>query len=252
MPAAVSHLWRHPIKGHGFEAIDSADLAAGRTMPWDRVWAIAHDAARIAPGDGAWASCANFGRGARTPALMAIRARTDTAAGAVALTHPDRPPLTVNPDAPADAARLIDWVRPLCDPVRAQPAFVVRAAERGMTDSDFASIAVLNHASLAALSQRAGRPLAMERFRGNVWIEGLAPWREFDWIGRDIRLGGATLRVRARITRCKATSVDPDTGRIDADTLGALAAGWGHQDFGVVAEVTGAGAVAVGDPAELA
>ena len=25
-------------------------LAAGATMPWDRVWAIAHEAARVAPG----------------------------------------------------------------------------------------------------------------------------------------------------------------------------------------------------------
>ena len=28
----------------------AATLAAGATMPWDRVWAIAHEAARVAPG----------------------------------------------------------------------------------------------------------------------------------------------------------------------------------------------------------
>ena len=64
----------------------------------------------------------------------------------------------------------------------------------------------------------------MERFRGNVWLDGLEPWAEFDLVGRDIRVGAATLRVRERITRCKATTVNPETGRIDADTLGAPAA----------------------------
>jgi len=245
--AQVSHLWRHPIKGHGVEAIEATVLAAGATMPWDRVWAIAHAGAKVAPGATGWAPCVNFSRGAKSAALMAIRARVDEAAGRVTLTHPRREALTVDPDRPEDAARLVDWVTPLADPGRAAPAFVVRAGV-GMTDSDFPSISILNRASLAALSERLGQPLAMERFRGNVWIDGLAPFAEFDLVGRELRVGGAVLRVRERITRCKATEVDPDTGISDADTLGGLRAGWGHQDFGVYAEVVAGGRVATGDP----
>lgn len=247
MAARVAQLWRHPIKGHGVEAVAQAVFTAGETMPWDRVWAIAHDAARIDPGHAAWASCANFARGARTPEVMAIRARVDEATGRVHLRHPRRPDIAVNPDDPEDAAALVDWVRPLCDPGRAAPAFVVRAPRRGMTDSDFPSVAILNQASLRALGDRLGTKLDMERFRGNVWIDGAEPWAEFDWIGRELRIGGATFAVRERITRCKATMVNPDTGRIDADTLGALEAGWGHQDFGVYAEVVSGGPVVIGD-----
>ena len=134
-------------------------------------------------------------------------------------------------------------------PDRPGPARVVRAPV-GMTDSAFPSIAILNRASLAALGGRLGMDLAMERFRGNLWVEGLAPWQEFELVGREVRVGGATLRVREIISRCKATTVDPDTGIPDADTLDALSAGWGHQDFGVYAEVVEGGHVAVGDPAE--
>ena len=247
MTLRVTHLWRHPIKGCGVEAVERSELVAGAAMPWDRVWAVAHDGARIQQGADGWASCANFARGARTAELMAIRAVTDEAAGQVTLSHPRRPEITVDPDDAGDAARLVAWLTPLCDPARALPAFVARAGARGMTDSDFPSIAVLNRASLAALAERLGRPLAMERFRGNVWLEGLAPWGEFDLVGRDLRVGGALLRVRERITRCKATTVNPETGRSDADTLGGLQAGWGHQDFGVYAEVVEGGTVAVGD-----
>jgi MOSC domain-containing protein YiiM len=35
---------------------------------------------------------------------------------------------------------------------------------------------------------------------------------------------------------------------MDADTLGALEDGYGHQDFGVYARVIGGGRVALGDP----
>jgi uncharacterized protein YcbX len=246
--ARISHLWRHPIKGHGVEPVEAVTLAAGATMPWDRVWAIAHEAAKVAPGSHDWVPCANFSRGAKSPELMAIRARVDEAAGRVTLSHPRQAPITVDPDRAEDAARLVAWVTPLADPGRARPAFVVRA-KVGMTDSAFPSISVLNRASLAALGQRLGLPLAMERFRGNLWLDGLAPFGEFELVGREIRVGEAVLRVRERITRCVATTVDPETGVSDADTLGGLRAGWGHQDFGVYAEVVAGGRVAVGDAA---
>ena len=249
MAGRVAALWRHPIKGCGVEAVERATLAAGTTMPWDRVWAVAHDAARVSRDGEAWAECVNFARGARTAALMAVRAAVDEATGVVRLSHPARPSIAVDPDRAEDAARLVAWLDPLCDPARARPAFVVRAAGRGMTDSDFPSISVLGAASLRALGQKVGRPLAMERFRGNLWVEGLGPWEEFEWVGREIRAGAAVLRVRERITRCAATTVDPATGVADADTLGALEDGWGHRDFGVYAEVVEGGAVAVGDAA---
>jgi len=241
----VSHLWRHPIKGHGVEAVGETRLEAGRAMPWDRVWAIAQERAKL--GDGAsWVPCVNFGRGAKSPELMAIRAGVDEAAGRVTLTHPRREPLTVDPDVPADADRLLAWVAPLWDPDRPAPARVVRAGV-AMTDSAFPSVAVLNRASLAALGERLGMALAMERFRGNLWLDGLAPFGEFALVGRTLRAGAATLRVREPISRCRATGVDPATGVVDADTLGALSAGWGHQHFGVYAEVVSGGRVAVGD-----
>jgi uncharacterized protein YcbX len=249
--ARVSALWRHPVKGHGVEGVEAVTLAAGATMPWDRVWAIAHEAAKVEPGAGAWAPCMNFSRGAKSPLLMAIRAEVDEAAGRVRLSHPRQEPIEVDPDDTADAARLIAWVTPLADPGRARPAFVARAGV-GMTDSSYPSISVLSRASLDALAERLGMPLAMERFRGNVWLEGLEPFAEFDLVGREIRIGGAALAVRERITRCVATTVDPETGIADADTLGGLEAGWGHRDFGVYAEVIEGGRVAVGDRASVA
>jgi uncharacterized protein YcbX len=249
--ARVKQLWRHPIKGHGVEAVATSDFVAGGTMPWDRVWAIGHEAAKVVPGSPDWAPCANFSRGAKSYELMAIRAAVDEPAGRVTLSHPRRETITVDPDDAEDAARLIKWVQPISNPDRARPAFVTRAA-RGMTDSAFPSVAILNTASLAALSERIGRPLAMERFRGNVWLDGLAPWAEFDLVGQELRIGDAVFRIRQRITRCMATSVDPSTGVSDADTLGTLEASWGHQDFGVYAEVVVGGRVAVGDTAEAA
>lgn len=249
MTARVTHLWRHPIKAHGREPLARVALSAGMTMPWDRVWAVEHASARIdGPG---WAHCANFSRGAKAPALMALTARLDEAAGRVTLAHPALGEIAFRPDDPEDAARFLGWIAPVMPADRPQSARVVRVTGAGMTDTPFASISLLNHSSRRALSDRAGRDLSMDRFRGNLWIEGLAPWEEFDWIGRDLRIGGAVLRVVERNGRCRATEADPGTGRRDTDVLGHLETGWGHTDFGVYAEVTDGGEVAVGDGVEV-
>jgi hypothetical protein len=92
-----------------------------------------------------------------------------------------------------------------------------------------------------------GVPLSADRFRGNLWLSGGNPFAEFDWIGQDIQIGAAVLRIKERITRCRATMTNPSTGLVDADTLGTLKAVYGHQDFGVYAEVIKGGHIALQD-----
>ncbi|PRX33842.1 hypothetical protein SAMN05216257_104236 [Meinhardsimonia xiamenensis] len=248
MTALVAGIWRYPVKGHGREALEAVTLAAGATLPWDRRWAVAHEAARL-PEDGGWAPCVNFTRGAKAPALMAMEARLEEASGRLTLHHPEIGSLSFDPEC--EQAAFLDWVRPLMPEGRAAPVALVRAGrQRGWTDTDYPSVSITNLSSHRAVEQRLGRPLSPKRWRGNFWLEGLAPWQEFEWIGRELRLGQARLKVRERIARCLATTANPDTGRRDADTLGVLEEGWGHRDFGIYAEVVAGGRVAVGDPVE--
>jgi uncharacterized protein YcbX len=204
---------------------------------------VAHEAAQLEPG---WNPCVNFARGAKAPELMAITSVLDEATATVTLHHPARGDIRFRPDDPTDVPRFLDWVRPLNPENRAQPAQIVTAG-RGITDSDFPSVAILSNASLADLSARMGQDLSPHRWRGNLWLDGAAPWAEFGWIGREIRIGQAVLRIEERITRCTATKVNPDSGKTDADTLSALEAAFGHQDFGVYATVVKGGDVALGD-----
>ncbi len=243
----VGALWRHPIKGHGFEALKQMSLTAGETVAGDRRWAVAVEGAKV---DGsAWAPCANFSRGAKTGALMAMRAHLSDDMAQLTLSHPDLPPLTFRPDE--DTSAFFDWISPLVDPARAAPVRILRAEGEGWTDSSFPSISILSTSSLSALSDQVGAPLEQERFRGNIWLDGGASWAEWDWIGKTIRIGTATFDIREQITRCVATQVDTATGRRSADPLAGLTAGWGHRDFGVYAVVTEPGVVMRGDTAEV-
>jgi uncharacterized protein YcbX len=242
MTGRLAQICRHPIKGHGRETLASVGLLAGECLPWDRHWAVAHDAARLVPG---WNPCRNFARGAKAPGLMAITSVLHEETATVSLRHPAVGEITFAPDDAVDVDRFLAWVAPLNPVNRAQPCAIVTAG-RGMTDSDFPSVSILNTASLADLSARMGLPLSPDRFRGNLWLDGAEPWVEFGWIGQHFRLGDAVLQIKERITRCSATTVDPETGVVNGNTLGALDASFGHQDFGVYAQVVQSGAISTG------
>ena len=148
MTAALAHIWRHPIKSHGHEALTTIKVSAGKTLPWDRTWAVAHEAAKADGTD--WAPCANFSRGAKAPALMAISATLNEETEQVTLTHPDRPDLTFSPDE--EPEKLLEWVSPLMPQDRAASARILRVAGRGMTDTPFPSISLGSLSTLKSLS----------------------------------------------------------------------------------------------------
>jgi len=247
MTGHVAALWRHPIKGHGREAVDHIALTAGQTIPWDRRWAVAHELAEA--DNAAWSPCANFSRGSKVAALMGINAQTDEAAGTVTLSHPDRPDLTLDPDR--DQQMFLDWVRPLMPENRAQSTRIVRVQGRGMTDTDYPSVSILNLASNIAMSDTMDEDISALRWRCNIHLSGIPAWEEFNWIGHTLRVGKAELLVRERIVRCLATTANPATGLRDADTLGTLKTRFGHQDFGVYAEVVTSGEIAIDDPVDV-
>jgi uncharacterized protein YcbX len=246
MPGRIAHLVRHPVKSAGYEHVEAAALVPGAAFPFDRVWAVAHAAARLTDPPG-WAEKLQFLRGWGSADLMAVRCTSAPELDEITLSHPRRPTTTFRPDDPADAARLIDWLRPLWPANRPEPARVIRVPGQAMTDQDQPLISINSLTSLADLSARMGQALSIHRFRGNIWVEGLAPWAELELIGRDITIGDATLRVEEPIGRCRATGADPETGMQDADTMGALEAGYGHTDFGIFARVIRGGTIRAGD-----
>lgn len=244
----LAQICRHPIKSIGFEELACASLTEGRALPFDREWAVLHDAAKV-DALTAWVPKMNFLRGVAGSELMAIRARLDEPARCVTLNHPTAGEISVAPDT--DSAEIVDWLRPLWPADRPAPARVGHVPGQAMTDVPEPFVAVLNLASNADLGARMGRDLSVHRWRGNLWLDGMAPWAEWDLVGRTLRIGGAELRIEQRITRCKATTVNPDTGTVDADTLGALQRAFGHQDFGTYALVTKSGPILCGDSVEV-
>lgn len=235
---------RHPLKGHGREELASVRLSAGQSLPWDRVWAVAHEGSKLEP-EGGWSRPINFARAARAPELMALTSTLDEAAGRLTLRHPARGEISVTLGDEAEMAALVDWLQPL-NPEGRLPTRLVTARQT-LTDSAWPSVSLLSLSSLRALGEKMGQELSPHRFRGNLWVEGWEPWAEKSLIGQEVQIGATRLLVREEITRCNATRVNPSTGIPDAETLTTLRDDFGHQQLGLYCEVIEGGEIRLGD-----
>jgi uncharacterized protein len=88
-------------------------------------------------------------------------------------------------------------------------------------------VSIINLASVRALGEFVGSAIDPARFRMNVWIDGLEPFAEVDWVEghpgtRHIQIGGVRLRVDEACVRCKAIEANPHTGEYDLELQKAL------------------------------
>ena len=117
------------------------------------------------------------------------------------------------------------------------------------------AVTMLSVASLERLRSEAGagEPVDPRRFRMTFGVDGLGAHEEDAWIGGDVRIGEARVRVTGNVGRCALTTRNADTGVVDFKTLHHLAAYRRATEtteplpFGVYAHVLEPGRVRVGD-----
>lgn len=249
MTVRLAQIRRHPIKSVGGEGLDAVTLAPARRLPGDREWAVLTEAgerhaiaSQSAGQPDRWLPKTCFLRGVSSLPLQAVEGGWQD--DLLVLDHPRAGRISIDPVT--DGPELIDWLRPLWPAHAPAPTRLVRGAAV-WTDQKWPWISILSLDSLADLESRTGRSLGTRRWRGNLWIEGAGPWRERDWIGRVIRIGGVELRVTDHVGRCDATSADTATGLRDGDMVETLDRLYGHTDFGVFAEAVTGGEIRIGD-----
>ena len=128
-------------------------------------------------------------------------------------------------------------------------------ADDGLRALDSHPVSLLSQASVDEVGRHGGRThLDARRFRPTLLIDGCAAHAEDAWVGRRVRAGEAVLTVVLLDPRCALTTLDPDTGARDADTLRWLAGYRPPQNgdvfCGIYADVETPGRVRVGDPVE--
>jgi uncharacterized protein YcbX len=142
------------------------------------------------------------------------------------------------------------------------PLRLVRADEpgSGLDRGDEAAVSLVSTAALDALARAAGvaGPVDGRRFRMTLGVSGVDAHAEDRWIDRRLAVGEAVVVPRGNVGRCRVTTLGPETGMRDLETLDVIADYRAEVEtteplpFGVWCEVVEPGRVAVGDPVALA
>jgi uncharacterized protein len=128
-------------------------------------------------------------------------------------------------------------------------------SERLEQERDRNPVSIVSQASVAELARQGneGRPVDSRRFRMLIELAGAdRPHQEDEWLGHEVGIGEAVVRVTKPDPRCVITTQDPDTGKRDFPTLHVIKEYRGLRDghaldFGIYADVVAPGRVGIGD-----
>lgn len=248
----VEHIYRYPLKGFSAEALEEVALEPGGMIPHDRQFALAQGDAPFDPKNPAWLPKRNFACLMANARIALLHTSFDAHTQHLRIRAPDGAALEASLATPEGRAEAAAWIgRFMGDEVRGPGLSLVDAGQHRFSDQPEKLVSLINHASIAALEAAMGQALHHLRFRANLYFNGAPAWAEFGWIGQRIEVGGATLEITARIDRCAATTVDPDTAARDAQVPKALMRAFGHVDLGVFGRVVAGGRIAMGDALTL-
>jgi len=247
--ARLAALYRYPVKGLSPEAISEAHLTEGGHFPGDRMMAIENGPSGFDPATPEHLPKQKFLMLMRNEKLARIETRFDDATRRLTLKQGGAVVASgVVDDVVGRAAIERFFESYMGDDMRGPARLLVAPQGHRFMDSRSGFLSIINKASVEAIAQLANRasidPL---RFRGNLLVEGLAPWAEFDLVGQRVRMGEAELEITKRIDRCAATDVDPRAGLRDLRMVALLEQNLGHHDCGIYARVIRSGTIRPSD-----
>lgn len=247
----IEYLYRYPVKGLTAEALETAEVEAGGCIPWDRAFALAQGDAGFDPEQPQWLQKANFMCLMKNARIASLFSFFEPRNGMLAIRAPDGSAVVENALTEQGRERIAAFlIGYLGEEARGTPRFH-HIPGHSFCDQRHKVISLINQASLRDYEAKVGARRHRRRFRANVWFSGAPAWSERDWIGQQLQVGGAVLRVTRPITRCPATEVNPETAERDAAPMAELRNLYDHIELGVHAEVVEGGSIAVGDAIEL-
>jgi uncharacterized protein YcbX len=245
--ATVSHLRASPVKGLNQTERPELTLVP-EGIDEDRRFVIVEDGKAL--------------YGANLAAIAGATAAWDAAAGTLTITFADGEAVTgevttgASLTAYAYARREVPGAivhGPWADALSARTGKTLTLIQTPIGRGSPGAITLIGEASVERVAAELGVPaLGPRRFKMSIEVTGTGEYEEDTWSGRDVRIGGAVVRVGGQVPRCVLMTRDPDTQRNDYPVLKAILAhrapmAGGEPPLGVYATVVEPGVIRVGD-----
>jgi len=243
----VTQIYRYPVKGLTPEPLAGVALSPGQGLPQDRRFALAHGSTNFDVTAPTWMPKTKFLMLMRNERLARLRTQFDEASGILTIQRDGKTVASGNILSQTGRTIIQDFFAAYMGSEALGAPKLLEAPGHMFSDVARKVVSVIGLASIRDLERVTRSPVDPRRFRANLYFDGGAAWQEFDWVGKEFRIGKARLRGVKRIERCAATNVNPETGDRDLNIPLTLQRGFQHPDTGIYADVVEGGEVAIGD-----
>ena len=257
MIATISSINYCPVKSVSFQTIEKCEIKKNIGITGDRVFAFAKDLdfdqAKLfekSPDDrkGKWNKVLTL---KNSPALnkynFFIKAEKLT------LTLKDQEILTIDINQLSEREALSAKITELENSLK-QPIILMKNNNFPFFDTsisnkvDFVnSVSLLNIQSINDFQNKIEEKIEVSRFRGNIYIDGIEPWKEREWIGKIIKINNVSFKVEKNIPRCVAINLKPQTDDNSFNLLQSLKKTYNHFEMGIYLTALDDGEINIGD-----
>ena len=95
------------------------------------------------------------------------------------------------------------------------------------------SISLINIKSIEDFQNKINQKIEIQRFRGNIYIDGIDAWEEQNWIGKIIKINDVSFKVEKNIPRCVAINLKPNSDDRSLNLLQSLKKNYNNFDMGI-------------------
>jgi uncharacterized protein len=260
MSATISSIHYCPVKSVSFQTIKKCEIKKNIGIIGDRIFAFAKDLdldkAKLfekSPNErkGKWNKVLTL---KNSPALNKYNFVFKDER--LILTLKNKEIFTIDINQLSDRQALSNKITELEDSLK-QPIVLMNNKDLPFFDTSISnkvdfinSVSLLNVQSINDFQKKIDKKVEISRFRGNICIDGIEPWKECEWVGTIIKINGVSFKVEKNIPRCIAINLKPQSDDNSFNLLQLLKKNYNHFEMGVYLTALDDGKIEVGNRIE--
>ena len=230
----IENLFYSPVKSISFEESESLNVLTGRGIESDRIFAFVQNldsnSIKNLIEDPKSRKLNNFLTLKNSPELNQYN--FTYAKNKLILKKKDEIIITINPFSKNEKKLLCDKINQIT--LKDKKLDLLMDEKNPFFDTmPNNSISLINKKSISDFSNKISTNIEIERFRANIYIDGLEAWKERDWIGKTININNIKFFVSDEISRCSATNLKPSTDIVTINLPNQLKKTYDHINMGL-------------------
>ena len=257
MSVSISSISYCPVKSISFQNIKSCEIKKNIGIVGDRIFAFSkgldQNQAQLFEKNlderrGKWNKILTL---KNSPSLNKYNFILDN--NKLTLTQKNNEIITINSDELSEYDLLSNKFLELEKSLQ-KPLFLMKNKDLPFFDTSISNKTVLTHSislinikSIEDFQNKTNQKIEAQRFRGNIYVNGIDAWEERNWIGKIIKINNISFKVEKNIPRCVAINLKPNTDDNSLDLLKSLKKTFNHFDMGIYLTALEDGKVNIGD-----